>query len=524
MVRRMISRLSVFVLLMTVVCACSKQKTAYTDVIPANATAVVSINLKSLTDKAGLNDKESQALKQKMMDALKSGMNAAAFEQMGKILKDPSESGLDVKAPIYMFTSPDQPYTLVAKVDNKNKLQETLEFAVKEQLSQPIAQADGFNYAVIMNTMLAFNETTAVVTEVWGNSQVETVKAAIAGLMKQTAETSIAKSDGFQKMQNRKGDINFFVSMESIPAMYARQISMGLPKDMELSDLMLLGDLNYEKGKIVAHFENYTENEVLKEQIKKQEKALTKLDGTFLKNFPASTLGILSIGANGEELYKLLVDNEMFRNQVSLTEAAEIKNLLHSFKGDITIGLLNVGIENGTSSYGSKNAPSFVGYAELKDGDVLKKIYENKQALNLRRGEDIVQLSDNNYFYKGRDMNMFFGLKGKQMYVTNDEMTYKTIFKAADSSIKDLDYTSNMKGKNVFFAINMDAVLELPIVKMIIGFGGEEAGMYFQLASKVNYLECNSENGTSEIVLALKDKNTNSLKQIVDFVRQFAGM
>ena len=51
-------RLSVLAVLIVFVSSCS-QKAEYTNAIPANATQLVSINLKSLADKAGINDKEN---------------------------------------------------------------------------------------------------------------------------------------------------------------------------------------------------------------------------------------------------------------------------------------------------------------------------------------------------------------------------------------------------------------------------------------------------------------------------------
>ena len=71
MAKKMISRLSVLAVLMVFFAACSKQ-TEYTNVIPADATAVASIDLKSLANKAGMNDKENEAAKQKLLEALKS--------------------------------------------------------------------------------------------------------------------------------------------------------------------------------------------------------------------------------------------------------------------------------------------------------------------------------------------------------------------------------------------------------------------------------------------------------------------
>ena len=75
MAKKMISRLSVLAVLIVFLAACSKQ-TEYTNVIPADATAVASIDLKSLANKAGMNDKENEAAKQKLLEAMKSGMNA----------------------------------------------------------------------------------------------------------------------------------------------------------------------------------------------------------------------------------------------------------------------------------------------------------------------------------------------------------------------------------------------------------------------------------------------------------------
>ena len=66
MVKKMISRLLVSAMLIVFIAACS-QKSEYTSAIPADASAVASINLKSLADKSGLKDKENEAAKQKVL-------------------------------------------------------------------------------------------------------------------------------------------------------------------------------------------------------------------------------------------------------------------------------------------------------------------------------------------------------------------------------------------------------------------------------------------------------------------------
>lgn len=517
MVKKMISRLSALALIV-IMAACSKQA-EYTNVIPADASAIASINLKSLADKSGLKDKENEAAKQKMIEALKSGTTAATFQQLEKVLNNPKESGIDVDAPVYAFTATSFPYAaLVAKVVDIDKLHASLDIMINEQICQPIEEAEGYSYTLMPNqNILAFNETTAMLVQVNSQSQMENTQKAIVGLMKQTADKSIAGNAGFQKMQKQKGDVNFYASLAALPQVYARQLNMGLTgSNIELKDVMALGSLSFEKGKIALQLEYYTENEEVKAMLKKQENAMTKLNGTFLKYFPASTIAFMNIGANGEALYSLLQENEEFRNTVSISKAEEVKALFASFNGDISLGLINVTMGQN---------PAFVAYADVKNGNALKALYENKKSLNLRRGEDIVQLGADDYVYRSRNLNVFFGFKNNQMYATNDELLYREIDKAVDKSIKDTGYVSDMKGKNFFFVINMDAILELPIVKMMVGFGGEEYQTYFNLASQISYFEVsNVSDGVSEANLVLKNKDVNSLKQIVDFVKKFAGM
>ena len=144
-----IFRLSVLAVLIMFVSSCS-QKSEYTNAIPANATQLVSINLKSLADKAGINDKENKEALKKLTDAMKSGMNAATFQQLESVMKDPSKSGIDVTAPVYLFSSPTFDYTtVVAKVSSEDDLKNFLEVAQKEQISSAITNGDGYSYTTI---------------------------------------------------------------------------------------------------------------------------------------------------------------------------------------------------------------------------------------------------------------------------------------------------------------------------------------------------------------------------------------
>jgi len=166
MVKKMISRLSVLAVLIAFLAACSKTS-EYTNVIPADASVVASINLKSLASKAGLDDKENEAAKQKILEALKSGMNAATFQQLEKIMKNPSESGIDVESPVYVFSSSSFPYpTIVGKVSNEDNLHASLDVMAKEQICQPVSEADGYSFTTTNGDLLVFNNLTVMIIDV----------------------------------------------------------------------------------------------------------------------------------------------------------------------------------------------------------------------------------------------------------------------------------------------------------------------------------------------------------------------
>ena len=296
MAKKMISRLSVLAVLIVFLAACSKTM-EYTNIIPADATVVTSINLKSLASKAGLNDKENEAAKQKVLEALKSGMNAATFQQLEKVMNNPSESGIDVEAPVYVFTSPSFPYsTAVAKIKSEDDLHASLEIMVKEQICQPINEAAGYSFTTMNGGLVAFNNSTVMLISVKGTSQIEKAKEGITNLLKQTADNSIAKSGAFQKMEKQKSDINFFASMAAIPAPYQKQVSMGLPAEVKAEDITIIAGLNFEKGRIALKTENYTENEAVKALMKKQLEAFEKAKLALRKKYAIDSIGVTKNG------------------------------------------------------------------------------------------------------------------------------------------------------------------------------------------------------------------------------------
>ncbi len=509
--------LSVLAILTAFITSCSKT-TEYTNAIPADATTVVAFNLKSLGEKAGIGDKENKEALQRLTDALKNEMSAATLQQLETVLKDPDKAGINLEVPVYLFNTPNMQAALVAKVSSEDDLENLLQVTEKEQISTPVTEGDGYRYTTLGNqAILAFTSSALVMVGYGGKSRQENAKAQIGNLLKQTAEQSITACEGFKKAMKKNGEVIVFTALNELSdKYYAQMVKQRLSNTESWKEMFLLGSLSFEKGKIDFEVEWYTDNDKLRKELEQQAKAMTRpIRNSLLKYFPQSSLALFIMGIDGEEIFKYLQENEDFRKGVSMKQFDDLKVFFDVFRSDMTAGLINVTLQN---------TPAFLAYAEVGNDDFLKLLFEKKAELGLQRGTDIIRLSENEYVYKSRKLNVFFGVKDKMFYATNDELLYKNIGKASEPSAAKAEYASEIKGKNMALVINIESVCTLPVVRMLAQFGGRQTTSVLSLCEILSYMEVTGDIQKGNFSLKMKDKETNSLKQIVNFARQFAGI
>lgn len=495
MERKKTYRFLALTVLVVFLAACSGE-TEYTNIIPADASAVASINLKSLAEKSGLNDQENKDVKQKLMDAIKSGLSATAFKQVEKIVNDPAESGIALNEPIYFFASRTLPYpALTMKVTDVDKVRATLDAMASEQVCQPVAEGDGYDFTTFTDgSLCAYTKSALIVVLSVESTQLETTKKTVTQLMKQEADKSVTKNKGFIKMNEQKGDMIFFASMQDLPATYTQQIGFGLSEEMDMSQLFVLGSFNFENGKISMKYQTYTENKELQAQLKKQQKAFGTLKASLTSYFPASAVAYIAVNAKGDEFYKLLSENREFQNSFIGAERSEVKNLITHIDGEVAIAITNASL---------MGMPSFIAYAEINNEIAVKA---------LRKYAAIAMVP------------MYVGQTGKLAFITNDKALMTVAGKMQTDPLSKASFAGNIKGNTYYMAVNTESLLKLPLVADMAGFG-EEFTMYQNLGSQISYIEMRGqEDGKGELNMTLKNKEKNALKQIVDFAKQFVGL
>lgn len=487
--------LSVLIGLIIVLTGCSDKK-EYTNAVPADTQVLARFDLVAIAQKSGLNDKENQATKSKLMDALKEGMGAAAYKQMEKIIADPAESGLALNQPVYLFSSRGLPYpTLLIKVDNEEKVTATLEAMASEQLcKKPVEEGDYYFTTMTDGSVCMYNEGTFMLVSGTVNAASKEVQTTVAKLFDQDAEKSGVKNKGFIKMEQQKGDITFFASMRDLPEAYTKQIAFGLSDDVDLREVFVLGALRFENGKISINYETYSENKELNAQLDKQQKAFGKLKSSLTNLFPASTVAYISMNIKGKDLYGILSENREFQNAFIGAERKEVKNFITHVNGEVAVAITDF------SMFG---IPGFIAYAEI----------DNDEAVSALKKYAMTSF-----------IPMYAGKSGNLAYLTNNRALVASVGKTTENSLTSAPFASNIAGNSFYFALNAENILNLSAINELSSYG-EEFAMYRNIASQISFLEVKGyDNGKGEAALVLKDPKTNALKQMVNFAKQFTGL
>ena len=490
--------------------ACS-QKAEYTHAIPADVTFISSVNLSMLSEKAGLGDNDNQALLQKIKESLKNEVDAATYNYMGTLLDDPAQSGIDLEAPVYLFASKAlRNGSFIAKVADKGNVQTLVETLQKEGGKTEEKE----NYTLVHTgdgLLLGYNESLIFCLGQQTGPQLPAYKDSLTAWMQQAEAQSFASHPEFKQMQAQKGDIKAIYSYASLPKSYMAITGYRMPKGLNLKDLRFIMGLSFEKGSIDLHLNYYTENEQIKALLAKQAQVYRPIKNTFIDYFPQSTLLLVNAGLNGNAMYNLLLEMTPMGEELSAKDAEVVKQLLSMFEDDFTFGMVNFTLNK---------LPSLLAYATVKDAAPLKTLLDTPGLKKqLGRGNDIVQLDEDRYVWKSRNFNLFFGVQDKQFYATNDELLYRDLFKKCDPSVAQNEYAADMKGKNGFAVIDVEAVCQLPIVKMLSGMGDNKYAAVLTVLDHIAYLKSESSEAGNYVTLQLKDQDTNALKQIVELAK-----
>lgn len=514
--KNLLSRLLLLFIVGAALFSCSR-KNEHAERIPADAIFVASINLQNLVDKSGYTAEDAKILGAKFAEEAQSSLSPEQIKYFQKLIADPREAGLSLKAPVYVFSSPDISFALVAQVDSESKLETFIRESFKTGGKEVnISTQDGYHFVNLNNTgLLGYDNRSCIVT--FGKATGRDVQLKHLGeAMKRKGSESITKHSAYKEMEQEQGDLRMFYSLGGMMDMAMQGYgALGASMAREIYSFNIdscyaINSIAFEAGKLTYAQRIHTENLKAKQSLEEIYKIAKPSSGEFIKYFPASSLAFLNIGLDGNKLLKLISGGSLgVILAMAEAEGVNFSTPIASLDGDITIGLMEL-------------HEDYVGatlMAKLNDEQPMVSLldYFYTQAVE-QEGEvdaDFVKIDNQNYQTIIDKMTISFGVKDNIFYISSlpTEQTWQEHKQNASEMPE-----GQLLGKSPsVLLVNIAQILKVDrIARELAG----EPLIKHQVEKLVSLTSCYNDKNISSTELHFKDAKTNALKQLVDMIRE----
>ena len=517
-------------LVLLFVASCSK-KPASLALIPSDAAWVVSIDFKSLYQKADIGSSEDSAEFKQWVDSLSITDKQRDFFR--ELLHNPRNSGIRFREPIYFFQYGQQGGNgmenyigMACSLSDKEKFEKTLnQLLALTDKKHTLTEESGYkllNMAEGRYT-LSWDNDKALFLGVGDADEEPSSELQIPLKAKQLrsleAKKQITSLDGFADFLSDQKDISVWVNITDVYETLDKRVPSASALSPSLFNLQqgsyLYATLEFEKEEIILSARTLY-NEKYQKLLDKYRIGDASFNKKLLKHFPEKMPMAFTGAVNVKHYYEFLKEAEP-----ELVKEADIKqwlakkdlqldNLLNLFGGSFVVALED--FETGMSIPIPVVGASF----DVNDKKILDKIVAEEGAFT--KEGDRYSLT---FFF----VSIHFAYNDKAFFISNssDEVDAFIAGKHKDNA-----YSSSLAsqaGKNTFygfFNLNLD---DYPsIIRMAMksdkSVRDEASFQWFIDHSKDLEVKANAKENTASLIYHMKNVERNSLYSFLKFAKQ----
>ena len=410
--RHLLMLLSVAVVLFSS-CSNSAQK----NVIPKDATMVVSFDLKEIATKGELSSSPYLA----QLKAFAAMESPETGKIVNDLIEDPAISGIDFSEPAYLFVCKDGCIGFTWKMNSASDLKD---FFIKAGVKDSeFSDHDGFNWLTEPEgndepIRFAFNDNVGIVLGFppmdyqSAKEQGGKMTSKLLALANQSDGDSFFASDNYSKMNEVDGEVKMFVSGDIVNAYLSENEKSMIASQVpfNLSRAVSVAGLAFENGQIVLRMKSDNDDPVMKHYNELAANCLSKLTGGFLAHAPEDFFMWGAINVNWENVLSALRRNDDIKAalaQASMEEDINFDQLAKSVNGgDITFIM-----------------PEFDNY----NPPMLLKARMNDDSAFQLLGSQLAELTDDDITFDGSTFHFgsyydkqSLGMNGKNLYWCNE--------------------------------------------------------------------------------------------------------
>ena len=503
----------------------------YECAVPNDAALVARFDANQVLVKSGLKAELTQMLRSQLQAE-------GAPEFVLELVNDFRNTGVDVEAPMYLFAkfvdSKNIFVSFVAKTYNKNVLDKLLNLASQGAIEKSVVS--GCTVVPVEDGLvLAYNDTAVVLGGIIPVEESYVDYNVTPYLVE--ALQSAANGKGGAALPGYAGsDAAICLNMASLVDMIKPQIlkeaASGYNSEVAYA-LEVLEQCRNAKVDLALNFANGSIDLDLKASNfpKVEGFQMPVCSNQNLDKVSADALLVANLPLNGGEYVKaftaLLEQNPSYKqmlNQVLAESGAGAISadmvinlaspLLSSVNGDITVAVNGV-------------MPTNNDYAFTADLDACAMVNVTNSSImsavemsGFTNDSSVVNLGNSNYRIKVDGVDVYFGQKDNLLYASTPVVVTPKYPSATAAS-----WYPAVQGSHAYVVANLSSLLSIPQVKQevqqeVIAECGAAGYSVMQLVNSLDYLLLTAPTQESlNLRLVLKNKNENSLKQVVDAVK-----
>lgn len=481
----MVGIIALLVVILAVWLFWPKDQSSHVRVIPADATALMEVDLEGFLQESELSEEKIKTWLPENMDVW--------------------NCGVDFEKRAYVFVDAVGINGCLLAVKDAAGLKEFLTRNGERLGMGPIEEQQGYSWSLLSGSFLmGFNDDVLMIMGPTMASAQAEMRQRMLGYLKQDKSESVQNSPLYKNVQEQKGILKAAVSLEMFPEYYRMFQNLGLPEHVDFSKMLMTLSMESQKGRIVFHTGVISEDPALAQKMKALDDLSGQIRGDFLTSVSPNTALWMGANLKGEKLMQLMSEIPSLRLYLmAMNHVMDVEQMIRSIDGDVALSG-TLGEEPVVCVQAHMSDLSF-----MDEADYWISSAQHSGSYEFERlDEDLYRIG------KVARRDLFLGLKDRNVLFSTDRTAMNELQKGLDGDLLK-PYEEDIR-KSKFYVWGNLAAMDGVIRSLGLPEQSPQVQQAERFFGKFNAVALRSTKATSmDLIFYLKGKE-NGLKQLFE--------
>lgn len=428
--------------------------------VPNNAKAVAVLNMRELIDEAGIS-----------------------VSQLSKV---DNKTGFDFSKPVYVFATEDGYVAVAANIDDVNDLENNMSATTSRK---------GLVFGNMGSWVICHDDSRLLMVGPLGSLKDESLLDMMCDMMSEQDNNC----ELLDSVEQKSSPFSARINMEIIPRAYRSFVIPNLPNGVNAKDINIDFTTHIQNNKMSLQTSIHSDNDRILNAIKESGETLKEMEGHLLIDCPDDPVIWMGVGVKGDELLKLLRQNDMIRTYLlALNMSIDLDMMINAIDGDVSISIPRLGMSR----------QDVLIQATLTNTNFLANAKDWNTGFSAENGVRVEQLTPTKFHLQRENLGFYFGVdinNGNHhvLYATNQsEYVPDNIPCFHPEPLPGVDI-NDIKGNNLYVTVNMQKVMNT-MAPMLMMMGYSES--FYQNINNLSRINLkSSDNGTTLEIVFQKD-------------------